>query len=73
MSAMEPIDPATQTAVSVHSAPPPARRTLDVRLRTVAVRSAPMLVYQLNRLGRGGVMLDVSRGRADRCGLHAVR
>jgi hypothetical protein len=64
MSAMEPIDPTTQAAVPVRAAPvpapvpavpPPARVMLNGMLRVAAVRSVPMLSYQLNRLGRGGV------------------
>ena len=61
MSALEPIDPVSQTSVPVPAAPLPAlapaepRVLLSERARTAALRSIPMFLYQLNRLGRSGV------------------
>ena len=62
MSTVDPIEPETQAAVPVPAAPLAAplaapalpRPLLNVRIRTAAVRSIPMLIYQVNRLGRAG-------------------
>lgn len=61
MSAVEPVDPVSQRSVPVPAAPLPAlapappRALLSDRVRTAALRSVPMFMYQLNRLGRSGV------------------
>ncbi len=58
MSAMEPSDPENQAALTVRLAPLAAaapRQLLNARMRTAAVRSIPMLMYRLNRIGRGGL------------------
>lgn len=60
MSTVDPIEPESQAAVPVPAAPLAApaavvqRPLLNVRMRTAAVRSIPMLIYQVNRLGRTG-------------------
>ena len=66
MSAVDPIEPDSRAAVPVPvpatplaaplaaPAPAPRRPLLNVRIRTAAVRSIPMLIYQVNRLGRAG-------------------
>jgi hypothetical protein len=60
VSAMEPTDPATQAAL-VQVSPPPApiatvgRMPAAQMLRTTMTRSVPMMVYQLNRIGRSGL------------------